>query len=585
MKRIFLFLFIPMVFMLIASPAIAATYYVNHDGTEDFTEIQPALNAAANGDTIIVRDGKYTGANNKNLDFGGKAITLRSESVPKNCIIDCENDGRGFNFHSGETNTSLLTGFAIINGDVTTYTPFVGGGIRCDNASPTISNCVIMNNVAESSGGGISCLNNSSPAIFGCIIRRNYADAGGGVYCGMSSSPMIDGCYISDNSAETGGGIDVFYSSAPTIRNCSITGNTISYNGGGVDCYDATATLTNCTIAGNTSTEGWGGGIMCHTLSSVTVVNCILWGNSVPTFGDQAAIYIDGALDVSYSDVQNEALGVYVEEDGVLVWGPGNFGSSVTDRPRFVSNGDFHLRGNSPCIDRGTSTSVLQDIDGETRPNDLAHDVGSDEYYPPEIALGPSTLVNSCLQGQDAPPQTFDVWNSGSGTLFYSITDDSDWLYCIPTNGEATDETDRNDVVYDTSSLGVGTHYATITITDKYATTDPQQISVELTVIPNLTQISLISPADLSILNSPPTFAWDVDGGSNNAFVVDFRIPGLVQLWTSPVISPATWTMPSSVWNAVPSGRRVYWRVRGADLDVEPMTIITSDEVWSFMKE
>jgi hypothetical protein len=45
------------------------------------------------------------------------------------------------------------------------------------------------------------------------------------------------------------------------------------------------------------------------------------------------------------------------------------------------------------------------------------------------------------------------------------------------------------------------------------------------------------------------------------------------------------WTMPLSVWNKIPSGRRIYWRVRGADLDVTPLTIIASDEIWSFNKQ
>jgi hypothetical protein len=43
--------------------------------------------------------------------------------------------------------------------------------------------------------------------------------------------------------------------------------------------------------------------------------------------------------------------------------------------------------------------------------------------------------------------------------------------------------------------------------------------------------------------------------------------------------------MPTPVWNMIPSGTQVYWRIRGADLDVSPLTIITSDEAWSFYKE
>ncbi|MCH8274597.1 MAG: hypothetical protein IH851_07395, partial [Armatimonadetes bacterium] len=68
-----------------------------------YATIQDAIDAAVNSDTVLVEDGIYTGAGNKNLDFGGKLIEVISENGPDNCIIDCENDGRGFYFHSGET--------------------------------------------------------------------------------------------------------------------------------------------------------------------------------------------------------------------------------------------------------------------------------------------------------------------------------------------------------------------------------------------------------------------------------------------------------------------------------------------------
>ncbi len=48
-----------------------------------FTHLQPAINAAHPGDTIIVKDGTYTGTGNYDLDFGGDAITLRSENGQK----------------------------------------------------------------------------------------------------------------------------------------------------------------------------------------------------------------------------------------------------------------------------------------------------------------------------------------------------------------------------------------------------------------------------------------------------------------------------------------------------------------------
>ena len=82
----------------------------------DYPTIQAGIDAAADGDTVLVADGIYTGAGNKNLDFKGKAITVSAENGAESTIIDCEGAGRGFYFHSRETSESVVSGFTIKNG-------------------------------------------------------------------------------------------------------------------------------------------------------------------------------------------------------------------------------------------------------------------------------------------------------------------------------------------------------------------------------------------------------------------------------------------------------------------------------------
>ena len=60
----------------------ATTWYVDDNAPADFSTIQAALDASWDGDTIIVRDGTYTGAGNRDIDFNGKAVHLRSENGP-----------------------------------------------------------------------------------------------------------------------------------------------------------------------------------------------------------------------------------------------------------------------------------------------------------------------------------------------------------------------------------------------------------------------------------------------------------------------------------------------------------------------
>jgi len=103
---------------------------------------------------------------------------------------------------------------------------------------------------------------------------------------------------------------------------------------------------------------------------------------------------------------------------------------------------------------------------------------------PPQISRSPSSLSPSCVQGQDAADQTFEVWNSaGNGsTLNYTIAVNQPWLSCVPGSGSSTGEHDTITVKYDTSSLAAGSYSATITISDPNASNSPQTVVVNLTV-------------------------------------------------------------------------------------------------------
>jgi hypothetical protein len=222
---------------LISQLLLATTYYVNGttgsnawDGLAPVWDgmhgpkatIQAGINASTDTDTVIVADGTYTGAGNKDLDFGGKAITLQSENGAATCIIDCEDSGRGFYFHSAETSACVVDGFTITNGRTADY----GGGICCDFSSPTIINCTISGNTADMPGGGIRCTS-SSPSITNCIIADNTVHwHGGGIFCHIYSNPLITNCTIIGNTADNyGGGINCYYHSNVAITNCILWGN------------------------------------------------------------------------------------------------------------------------------------------------------------------------------------------------------------------------------------------------------------------------------------------------------------------------------------------------------------------------
>ena len=305
----------------------------------DFPVIQEAIDAAIDGDTVIVTDGVWTGPGNRDLDLLGKAITVRSASGdPALCTIDCGGTAsdrhRGFYLHGGETTGTVVQAFTISGG----Y-DFAGGGVLCTgDSSPTIVDCLISNNTARQRGAGVCCQESSSPTIANCTISDNTLvdGSGGGLYCTGYSSPAVIGCTISRHSANDGGGVLCDYYSRPTFRNCVITGNdalgaggvlcgtnaqmmliecTITGNsaagyGGGVTARNCT--LIGCTIAGNTAGDG-GGGIRCR-LSDVTLINCVIKDNMVETAGggvycnESDATFVNCAIT---GNVADHGAGVY----------------------------------------------------------------------------------------------------------------------------------------------------------------------------------------------------------------------------------------------------------------------------------
>ena len=305
-------------FVLLMAPGAFAgrTIYVDDDGPADFNNIQVAIDDADDGDVVVVKPGTYTGDGNRDIDFHGKAITVRS-TEPNNVnivaatIIDCNGTEVephcGFYFHSHEDANSLGAGFTITKGcgHMKKFGDAMwsfGGGIYCEQSGPTISNCAIANNKAIQ-GAGIFAWKNSSPKIVGCTVSSNIPlrGGGGGIYCWENTAANIINCLICENA---GRGIYCWDSPLVYITNCTITSNEyegviISGNGSftvegcvisnnrseGIraSLYETgSAMISNCVISGNNNPVTSGGGIRLFVLddASVIIANCTITGNS-----------------------------------------------------------------------------------------------------------------------------------------------------------------------------------------------------------------------------------------------------------------------------------------------------------------
>jgi hypothetical protein len=199
-----------------------------------YATIQAGIDAAVNGDTVLVSDGMYY----ENIRFKGKRIVVASTYLTtndtshiQNTIIDGSHatnpdSGSVVYFSAGEDTNSVLCGFTITGGSGTSFYLVLdgwyreGGGIFCESAAARIvSNFITRNRIdgTTADGGGVwAC--NLTPSLPYLILERNritdnfirgnslgiFCTAGGAVVWGTSAR-IVGNIFERDTAAARDG--------------------------------------------------------------------------------------------------------------------------------------------------------------------------------------------------------------------------------------------------------------------------------------------------------------------------------------------------------------------------------------------
>ena len=330
---------------------------------------------------------------------------------------DINNRWHGIRFQ-GTNETSVLDyciiSYGLTNSGSSNFLEYAGGGILCyssPNASITISNCEILNNIALR-GGGIGCFN-THPEIVNSTIANNYAE-------------------------EDAGGIAIYSQSAPVIRNNIIINNVSDAHGGATDSFNAGEFIFERNVVAYNQ-AAWGGGISFFNSDGVHNDNTIvynqattqagavwLWNNSCPSFDSDIMFFnnVNGTLhqvhvggtnctaSFNYCDVQGGSAGF--TGSAFL----GTYDNCIDDNPLFAdaANNDFSLTWDnypepdatmSPCIDAGCP--------GFPEPDGSCNDIGVYSYFQQldvPVAFEPTEITENSFIAN---------WSSSFGALGYHL--------------------------------------------------------------------------------------------------------------------------------------------------------------------
>jgi len=368
--------------VLLTTLAAAATWSVAPDGTGDAATIQAALDLAAPGDIIELGDGVFTGPGNRDLDFGGKAVTVRSQSGQADaCVIDCQgtvdDHHRGFWFHGGETADARVENLTITGGYLEADSPLpdgLGGAIMVmAESAPTLSGLILRENSGMS--GGAICIWEGDPVIERCLFvdnsgwwgsggaialyfatvstpiadcefHGNWSIQAGGAISSSTSEFALERCIVADNALDhgNGGGLECFSESSVQVTECTFARNTAGSGGGAMIAWDSFATFQRCTFSENVADLGGSG--LCSDGSDVRVTQCII------AFGDGASVALEdgGTVSIDCTDIYGNDGGDWV--DAIAYQGNQAFNRSVD--PLFCGDANpeepYTLQPASPCV-------------------------------------------------------------------------------------------------------------------------------------------------------------------------------------------------------------------------------------------
>ncbi|MHA1431032.1 MAG: COG1470 family protein, partial [Candidatus Freyarchaeota archaeon] len=178
----------------------------------------------------------------------------------------------------------------------------------------------------------------------------------------------------------------------------------------------------------------------------------------------------------------------------------------------------------------------VQDNSGAWSTEDVRYLTINPPPLEPRLSYSPSSHNFGDEYEGGTGSTTFEIWNSGTGTLTYSLDESCGWVSVHPTSGSSTGEHDTITVGIDTTGLSEGIHSCTISISSNGGS---GAFVVTVNVLPRPTYGVDLSCGDLGRSVAP---------GKTAIYTITVRNIGSNWDTISLVCSASSWTASSS-WN------------------------------------
>ncbi|MFZ0931588.1 MAG: PKD domain-containing protein [Syntrophobacteraceae bacterium] len=382
----------------------------------DYPTIQAGIDAAVDGDTVLVDPGTYVEA----INFAGKAITVASSAGPEVTTIDANGQGPVVTDYDCGARLCALRGFTLHNG-----AGYFGTAVSMPYCSPIISGNVVEGG-ASPVDEAVFVADSDSTVIENNIFRdftcnNNYSYAGVISLQTWGGNPVIRNNLFYNNQC-----VAINFSQGLT-NDPQVTNNTIVGNSVGIGVNDVFAVsggigpwFKNNMIVGN------------GTGFQVTVEPWYTYEAFPPQQWQNNLVYGNGA---NYLTVPDQT---------------GAYGNISAD-PLFadISGNDFHLNAGSPAIGAGDANSIsldAADFDGNPRVIGGRLDIGAYEYDPD----APPRVSFTLDKFSGAAPLEVDFTSHAVGTVTAY-----EWDF-----GDGSTSSDANP----THTFDIGTYTVSLTV-------------------------------------------------------------------------------------------------------------------------